>query len=70
MEYSEEWEEEEEEIYNIKNLEKKLEENDEKEIEYAEVLFQKIKFYSDFQGLNFFTLPEHVCVSNLLTLIS
>ena len=68
-EYEEEEEEYEEEI-NINKLEKGLEEleNHEEEISCAEDVFQKLKFYSDFHGLNFFTLPEHVCVSNLMIL--
>ena len=69
MEYWEEddeFESEEDIEVNINTLERNLEENYEEELSCAEELFNKLKFYSDFHNLNYFTCSDTVCISDLM----
>ena len=69
--YSEEWEEEYQEE-DINKIEEKFEEDKlyENNILVAELLFQKLKFYCEFHGLDFFTSPSDVCISELALLLT
>ena len=62
----EDFDEEEEFDININTLERNLEENYEEELMCSEELFYKLKFYSQFHNLDYFTCSDSVCVSDLM----
>ena len=62
-----EYETEDYENLKIKKIEKEIDEND-LIYSYSENLFEKLKFYCDFHGLNFLTESKNTCIYNLSSL--
>lgn len=54
-----------------KNVDKmeKMQDNNEKNLLLAENVFEKLKFYCDYHGLNMLNTPRDICVERLATLL-
>ena len=52
-----------------KNLEREMEDVDEKNMVLSQKIFEKMKFYCDYEGLNFFTSSKYECIYNLIDIL-
>ena len=41
----------------------------EEDILFAETIYNKLKFYCDFNGLDFLNISKSICISNLIPFI-
>ena len=55
---------------DLNEIENKMESGLNEELwEKAESIYEKMKTYSDFNGLNFFNLDKFVCISNIVHIL-